>query len=164
MKFKYLLLLPMLASSTAFAQAPANPPKPPMSGPMSPMDGMKGPRGEHHKNHLACAIKSGEIKDVAVKLHDSLKLKPDQESAWTTFENATLVNIAPLGQECGVKPDHKLPLPDKLGLMAKQTKTMSDVLLTEQKLVVDFYAVLTPDQKASFEKFKPHRHHERFEH
>lgn len=161
MKTKYFLLLPLLpimASTSVFAQTPmqTNPSKPPManSAPdVMPANPSLNPRP--HRESMSCEIRDGKIKETALQLHDSLKLKPEQEPAWTKFWTNTLSNLNPLGKECDMRIDHKVPLPERLDMMANHEKTMFEVLSTEKKYLAEFYTVLTPEQKENFESFKP---------
>lgn len=96
-------------------------------------------------------------------LHTSLKLKPDQESAWTQWSDS----VKAAHPDWKFKhPDGaalaKLPVPERLEKMvafAKERLARLEDRLAETKT---FYAVLSPEQRLTFDKdfnFWPHAGH-----
>jgi hypothetical protein len=109
------------------------------------------------------AMNSAEFQKRAearqAKLHDDLKLAPDQEAAWKTFTEKTKFQPPP------ARPDwaeiSKLPAPDRmekmLAVMREGVNRMSERLAA----VKVFYAKLTPEQQKTFdaEYMAHHRGH-----
>lgn len=99
-------------------------------------------------------------------LHDALKLSANQESAWTAFVNATRPGARP---ERGERADWKsLNAPQRLEKQLAFSRERTARM--EQRLAAlnSFYAVLTPEQKKTFDEasakrggrgFGHHRHH-----
>src|ERR1700712_2371618 len=100
------------------------------------------------------------------QLHDKLKLTSAQEPAWTSF----IASLAPPnGEQRGERPDRedfrKLPAPDRL---EKSIERQKDHLAKQESrlgALKTFYGVLTPEQRAIFDKSAPQgRGHGRFGH
>ena len=93
------------------------------------------------------------------RLHDKLKLNAEQEAAWQTYTAAMMKK-----PEHAAHPDHAkmaaLSAPEKMekmiAMMQKGTEHMQARLAT----LKTFYATLTPEQQAIFNKeFRPHHPH-----
>lgn len=90
------------------------------------------------------------------RLHDKLKLTAAQEPAWTAFVASV---TPPKGELRGERPNRaefeKLPAPERL---EKSIARQKERLATEESrlgALKTFYGVLTPEQRAIFDKSAP---------
>ena len=131
-------LLAALAGS-AMAQmgpGPAGMPSPGgMQGPR--MEKMREHMGEHHKQHLT-------------DLKGKLKLQPNQEAAWNTFEQAMQPPAPP-----AARPDRaameKLTTPERIDQMQALHAQREAEMKKRGDAAKTFYAGLTPEQKKTFD-------------
>ncbi|AMP01087.1 LTXXQ motif family protein [Collimonas arenae] len=112
-----------------------------------------GPVGRHAPTPEQQAKFAANMAKRQAKLHDDLKITPDQEAAWQTF----------LGKIKPVRPEGAPPRPNKEE-WAKQTaperldhqmeflKRAEARLAEHTAAVKEFYAVLTPTQQKTFDE------------
>ena len=83
------------------------------------------------------------------RLHDELKLTPDQEAAWTAF----VAKMAP--PDAAGKPDWSalsaLPAPERMEQMVSRMKEREAQMEQRLAALKEFYAVLTPEQQKLFD-------------
>ena len=83
-------------------------------------------------------------------LHDALKLTPQQESAWTTY-NTKMRTGQPMQ-----RPDHeqmeKMAAPERMEKMLAMMRDGERRMADRLEATKPFYAVLTPAQRAIFDK------------
>lgn len=145
-----------VAALGAFAQSPAGSPPGPQTTPPGParMHGMgPGMMAEHHnpagmQQHRA----ERHIARMAV-LKSRLKLSPEQEAAWKSFED-------------GMKPAPRMPLrpgdmatlstPERMDRMQAQLADRQAELKKRTEVVKSFYATLSADQKKTFDESARH--------
>lgn len=84
-----------------------------------------------------------------VELHDKLKVKPEQETAWNTF----IEKMKPAQPK--ERPDwaefSKLPAPERMDKMLEMMKVRESQMENRLAAVKDFYATLTPEQQKVFD-------------
>ena len=90
------------------------------------------------------------------KLHGDLKLSPDQESAWKAWSGSLQSKFENARQQ---RPDReameKLPAPDRMEQMLERMKTRQKEMEAEVASLRNFYATLSPEQKQTFDNFRP---------
>jgi protein CpxP len=90
-------------------------------------------------------------------LHDALKLTPQQESAWTTY-TAKMRAGQPMQ-----RPDHeqmeKMAAPERMEKMLAMMRDGERRMADRLEATKPFYAVLTPAQRALFDKQTSGKHH-----
>jgi Spy/CpxP family protein refolding chaperone len=91
------------------------------------------------------------------KLHDALKLTPNQEAAWATYTSA----IKPAARtERGERGDWKnMAAPERMAKRIEMAKQRVAVMESRLQAVSAFYAVLTPEQKKLFDDNSTQRGH-----
>lgn len=89
------------------------------------------------------------------RLHDALKLTPEQEGAWKKFTES----LQPARREARAAPEdwEKLTAPERAEKMLDLSKRHQENMVTHVAALKDFYAVLTPEQKKTFDDH--HRAH-----
>jgi len=107
-------------------------------GPMEGWEQFHGQRGERMQQHQQ-------------KLHDTLKLTPDQEGAWKKFTESMQPTARPERGEPGEWT--KLTAPERADKMLEFSKKRQDRMLEHVAALKSFYAVLTPEQKKTFDEF-----------
>lgn len=138
-----LIITGLLAALAGSAMAQMGP------GGMPGPDGHHGPRmekmrehmrehmGERHKQHLA-------------DLKGKLKLQPNQEAAWNTFEQAMQPPAPP-----AARPDRaameKLTTPERIDQMQALHAQREAEMKKRGDATKTFYAGLTPEQKKTFD-------------
>ena len=87
------------------------------------------------------------------KLHEKLKLSPQQEAAWTKFA----VNRPKLEKPARPDPDEmaKLSAPQRLEKGLERMRAMEAKLSEHLAALKEFYAVLTPEQQKIFDEQTP---------
>lgn len=91
------------------------------------------------------------------KLHDTLKLKPDQEAAWTTY-SAKMQALKRIGRPDRAKMA-SLSAPQRMDQMLAQMKEHEAKMTDMAAATKAFYDVLTPEQKQLFDQhFARHGH------
>lgn len=86
------------------------------------------------------------------KLHDELKITPAQEQAW----NAFVASMQPPARgQHGPRPDRaamaKLSAPERMAKAIERQKRRTAAMEQRLGALNDFYAVLTPEQKQTFD-------------
>ncbi|MDN4055782.1 Spy/CpxP family protein refolding chaperone [Massilia sp. YIM B02763] len=86
------------------------------------------------------------------KLHDELKITPAQEQAWNTF----VASMQPPARgQHGPRADRaalaKLPAPERMAKAIERQKQRTAAMEQRLGALNDFYAVLTPEQKQTFD-------------
>lgn len=127
---------------TGYASAQNNPPKD--EGAKPGMHAMHDSDGEH---------KGMRMKHHMQKLKSELKLTAEQEPAWTALTGAMAPTARP------PRPDRaeleKLSMPERLDKMKQMMTQHHEARVAEMDkhaaAVKTFYAVLTPDQKKTFD-------------
>lgn len=136
-RYRTLVSSILLASSFGLfaASAIAAPHK---CGPLSEGADFMGQRSEHMAQHQK-------------KLHAALKLGPDQEVAWIKLMDSQ-PKMAKMSKD---KPDSsaKLTTPERAEMMLEHMKEHQTQMTEHVDAMKDFYAVLTPEQKKSFDDF-----------
>jgi len=85
------------------------------------------------------------------KLHAALKLTPDQEGAWKKLMDSERPGAK---AEPGKSEDWaKLTTPERAERMLERMKLRQAHLAEHVAAIKDFYAVLTPEQKKTFDDF-----------
>lgn len=85
------------------------------------------------------------------KLHDALKLTPDQEGAWKKFAESMKVRA---GEERGAPEEWaKITAPERAEKMLDFSKRRQERMAEHVVALKGFYAVLTPEQKKTFDEF-----------
>jgi hypothetical protein len=87
------------------------------------------------------------------KLHDALRLTPDQEGAWRAYQQG----IAPDPQQTARERQAQmlmptLPTPRRLALIRAQMQSDIQAFDHDSRAVEAFYAALTPDQQRTFDR------------
>lgn len=99
-----------------------------------------GPMGHDSAKYGAWAEK------YQARLHDRLKLRPDQEAAWTAFVGK-MKPVAAAG-----RPDWSaLPAPERMEQMVSHMKEREAQMEQRLAALKEFYAVLTPEQQKLFD-------------
>lgn len=116
------------------------------TAPAQAQDGRYG----HAANQEQRAAKRAEFAAKrAAKLHDALKITPAQEGAW----NAFLASMKPPAR--GQRPDRaehaSLSAPQRLAKHIEMQKQRTAAMEQRLGAVNSFYAVLTPEQKKTFD-------------
>ena len=88
------------------------------------------------------------VKARQTELHDALKLKPDQEAAWSNF----IANTTPkeLPSRADWKAMAELPAPERMSKMLDKMKQHETELAARIPVVTEFYAKLSPEQQKIF--------------
>ena len=90
------------------------------------------------------------MKQHQQRLHDALKLTPQQEGAWTKFQESH-----PFAGNAN-RPDPadmaKLTAPERADRMLERQKQHQEAMNTHVAAMKDFYAQLTPEQKKVFDE------------
>ncbi len=110
-----------------------------------PADCMGGPMGRPQ----AEGRQADRMKQHQQRLHDALKLTPQQEKAWEQFQSSHPA------QAGGQRPDPaefaKLPAPERAEKMLAVQKQQQEAMGKHVAAMKEFYAQLTPEQKATFD-------------
>ncbi len=109
--------------------------------------------------------RGGDMREQMAKhhahLHDKLKLNAEQEAAWKTYTAAIMKKPEDL-----MHPDHAqmaaLSAPQKMEKMIEMMQKGTEHMQAHLAALKTFYAALTPEQQAIFNKgFHPHHHPQR---
>lgn len=126
-----LLVISGLSAALPTLAEPAN---------CGPMDGW----GRFHEQRME------RIEQHQKKLHDALKLKPDQEGAWQKFTESMRNPARP---ERGNREEWaKLTTPERAEKMLDHAKQRQERMAEHVAALKTFYAVLTPEQKKIFDE------------
>lgn len=110
--------------------------------------GPRGPMGNWEKFHEQ---RGERMQQHQKRLHDALKLTPDQEGAWKKFVDS---NQPPARTERGEPGDWaKLPAPERAEKMLEFAKKRQERMAEHVAALKTFYAVLTPEQQKTFDEF-----------
>jgi Spy/CpxP family protein refolding chaperone len=141
--YRTLVTSVLLASGLGFAAAPALAEHQDCGNEYHHMDYSKH-RMEHMEKHHE-------------KLHAALKLTPEQEGAWTKFTSAE----KPMARAESGKPEDwsKLTTPEREDTMLQRMKEQQTRMTEHVLALKEFYAMLTPEQKNTFDKFHSDPHH-----
>jgi Spy/CpxP family protein refolding chaperone len=107
--------------------------------------GSMGPRGENWEH------RAGNIEMHHQKLHAALKLTPEQEGSWKKLMDSEphRAKVAP-----GKSEDwSKLTTPERADKMLERMKEHQAQQTEHVAALKEFYAVLTPEQKKTFDNF-----------
>lgn len=85
------------------------------------------------------------------KLHDSLKLAPEQEGAWQKLMDTQGPMMK--GEYEKAENQAKLTTPEREEQWLERMKAHQELLAKHVTALKDFYAVLTPEQKKTFDDF-----------
>ncbi len=150
--FKHAIIAGLMATTglAAFAQGMGGPmPGGPGAGPaaMGGEPGMHHMMGMHHRDpakmQAHMAKRMGELKA-------KLKLSADQEGAWTTFTAAMQPN-AQAPERPNWKEIQAMTTPERIDKMRALRTVHQAEMDKRADAVKAFYAVLTPEQKKTFD-------------
>ena len=111
----------------------------PMGGPMAGQMGgeragqMRGERQQQHHEQL----------------HQALKLNPEQEKAWATYQDS-FKDMKP-GQRPGQQDVAKLTAPERAEQMLEFSRKQQERMTQHVAALKTFYATLTPEQQKTFD-------------
>ena len=154
-----------LASSGAFAQAPAAPTPAAPNAAVAPADNTAAPKAQHKRMdpaQRAERMQERRAKRLAA-LKDKLKLTSGQEGAWSTYTTATQPPAGPRPHMDRAE-FAKLTTPQRLERMQARQAERSAMFAKRAEATKTFYAALTPEQQKTFDaetaRFGAHRGHE----
>jgi len=113
---------------------------------------------EHQQKRAEFAAKRAEFAARrAAKLHDELKITPAQENAW----NAFVASMKPAARHAdGQRPDRaafaNLSAPQRMEKHIEMQKRRTAAMEQRLGALSSFYAVLTPEQKKTFDEKAAH--------
>lgn len=90
---------------------------------------------------------------MQARLHDQLKLTPEQEPAWQAFVKATPPHFPMPGMAAGGEDLSKLSAPERADKMLARLKEHEAVMAQHIEALKTFYAQLNADQKKTFDTF-----------
>lgn len=141
------LLAATLASTGAFAQAPAAPASPPAQA-------QSGANPSHARPDRAQRFEQMQQRRAQhlAALKEKLKLTPAQEGAWSTFSAAQQPPARPAGQPRMDREEFaKLTTPQRLDLMQSRQAERTAMFAKRADATRSFYAGLTPEQQKTFD-------------
>ena len=87
------------------------------------------------------------------QLHDALNLRPDQDAAWRDYVRSTAVNPQEMAQRRdGSQRMAGLTAPERVDLSVQMMKLDLASLQLRGAALKNFYASLTPEQQAVFDR------------
>lgn len=86
------------------------------------------------------------------QLHDTLKLAPTQEAAWTTYTGALKAAKGERGERGERGAWKALPAPERIAKRIEMSRQHIGVMETRLAATTAFYATLTPEQKKLFDE------------
>ncbi|MDN0077551.1 Spy/CpxP family protein refolding chaperone [Crenobacter sp. SG2303] len=112
---------------------------------------------EKSYHHMDPAQREAWIAKRQQELHDKLKLRSNQETAWQRFATAWKPNL----HEDFPSRDAiaKMSAPERMDLELKHMKQHEIMMGQRLEALKTFYAQLTPDQKKTFDAETMPRHH-----
>ena len=136
-RYRKLVSSALLASSLGFLAAPV--------AAVPPEGGFLGPRGDFSEHRARRAERHHQ------KLHEALKLMPDQESAWKKL----LDSEHPMARaESRIPADWtKLTTPERADIMLERMKEQQVQQTEHVAALKEFYSALTPEQRKIFDDF-----------
>jgi len=95
----------------------------------------------------------GDPSQWSNRLHSALRLRPDQEGAWRTFEQASM----PSDQEDARRQDTfqrmgQMRAPQRMDLSIQMMRSDLQDMERRADALKTFYATLSPDQQATFDR------------
>lgn len=94
--------------------------------------------------------RAGRVEQHQKRLHESLKLRPDQEPAWNKFTESMQ---RPARPERGNRDDWaKLTTPERAEKMLDLAKQRQERMAEHVSALKSFYSVLTPEQQKTFDE------------
>ncbi len=105
-----------------------------------------GPMG----GDCARASQGDRMQQHQKRLHDALKLTPQQEAAWTKYQESH--PVAQRGQRPDPAEFDKLTSPERADRMLELQKQRQDAMGKHVVALKDFYAQLNPEQKKTFDE------------
>jgi len=142
-----------LASSGAFAQAPAATANPAPAAAVAQADTSAAPKAQHKRMDPAQRMERMQehrAKRLAA-LKDKLKLTAAQEGAWTTYTTASQPPAGPRPQRMDRAEFAKLTTPERLERMQTRQAERSAMFAKRAEATKTFYAALSADQKKTFD-------------
>lgn len=144
------------AAFSAGAQTPAAP----RVGPGTPAATLPAPPAAEHRMHRAHDGKAFERMQERraqrqAELKASLKLQPQQESAWTAFTGAMQPPARPahrIDRAAARAEFQKLTTPERLARMQARQAERSERFARRADATRSFYAALTPEQQKTFDE------------
>lgn len=113
-------------------------------------DGMNMMQGHMMKDPVAAA--NQHLSELKTKLG----INKDQEAAWKSFSdqvNSQAKNMASMHDRMKGNMQHMpMTAPDRMAMMADMMKDRAQTMAGMAEAVKTFYAVLTPEQKSTFDK------------
>lgn len=102
------------------------------------------------RSHCAEGHNADRVKQHQQRLHDALKLAPQQEAAWGKFQESHPF----AGNAKRPAPDEmaKLTAPERAEKMLELQKQHQEGMSKHVSAMKDFYAQLTPEQKKTFDE------------
>jgi hypothetical protein len=99
------------------------------------------------------AQQPGDASQWAARLHDALRIRPDQEQAWQSFQRAS----TPSEQEDARQRDAyqsmaRLRAPQRMDLSIQMMRSDLQDMERRSDALKAFYATLSPDQQATFDR------------
>ena len=143
-RFSPLLLAGLMATAGFSALA--------QTAPAAPADGApKAQRGMGHGPRDPAQMQQMMEKRQA-ELKTSLKIEPNQEGAWTAYTAAHKLPADMAQHRDTLRADmEKLSTPERIEKMKAMRATRDAEMDKRAQATKDFYAVLTPEQKKTFD-------------
>lgn len=87
------------------------------------------------------------------RLHDALRLRPDQESAWQSFERASAMDAQEAArQQSAFERMRNLKAPERMDLSIQMMRTDLESMQRRSEALKSFYATLSPSQQVAFDR------------
>jgi protein CpxP len=87
------------------------------------------------------------------RLHDALRLRPDQEPAWQSFERASAMDAQEAArQQSAFENMRNLKAPQRMDLSIQMMRTDLESMQRRSEALKSFYASLSPSQQAIFDR------------
>jgi hypothetical protein len=147
-----------LASSGAFAQAPAAPSAAAPAAAVAQADSTAAPKAQHKRMDPAKRMERMQehrAKRLAA-LKDKLKLNAGQEGAWSSFTAASQPPAGARPSRMDRAEFAKLTTPQRLERMQTRQAERSAMFAKRADATKTFYAALTPDQQKTFDTETAH--------
>ena len=135
-----------LAAAVAQADPPSQPPHAAMQG------HDEADMQQHRQAHM---------EQLSGLIHDALTLRPDQEASWRTFTASMAPPAGMMMRHGDEAQDHAMMLtaPQMLDQMAAHMHREETEFARHATAVREFYAVLSPTQKRTFDALMTLMHH-----
>jgi hypothetical protein len=87
------------------------------------------------------------------RLHDALRLRPDQEPAWQNFERASTMDAQEAArQQDAFENMRNLKAPQRMDLSVQMMRADLESMQRRSEALKSFYATLSPSQQAAFDR------------